>query len=86
MKSFILKTLIVLFGIFVLYQSTIGSEIKNIKNKIESISDKSERQKFKNKIIVEIEKGLKKENYFDNNEREIISAFIKKILVELKIK
>lgn len=85
MKSFLLKTLIIFFSIFVLYQSTIGSEIKNIKNKIELISDKSERKKFKDKIFFEMKKGLEKEYYFDNNEREIISAFIKKILTELKL-
>ena len=85
MKSFLLKTLIIFFSIFVLYQSTIGSEIKNIKNKIELISDKSERKKFKDKIFFEMKNGLEKEYYFDNNEREIISAFIKKILTELKL-
>ena len=38
------------------------------------------------KILNEMEKGSKKENYFSEKERIIISNFLNKILGELKIK
>lgn len=84
MKSFVLKTILIFLSTYLLYQFTIGSEIKNLKNKIEIISNKEEREKIKSKIVTEIEKGLEKEYYFEERERKIISRFLKKVFKELE--
>ena len=85
MKSFVLKTILIFFSTYLLYQFTIGHEVKNLKNKIEIISNKEEREKIKSKIIREIESGLKKDYYFEEKERKIISRFLKKIFKELEL-
>lgn len=83
MKTFILKTLIIIFSIFFLYKITIGNEIKKLNQKAEILLNKSNREKIKIKIIDNMKKANEKENYFSNTEKEIISRFLKKVLLEL---
>lgn len=85
MKTFILKTFVILFGIFLLYKATISYEIKKFKHQADIFLEKSNRDQLKNKIINNMEKAIKKENYFNEHERIIISSFIKKILNELEL-
>ena len=85
MKIFIYKTIFVLIGIYVLYQFTIGSEISNLKNTLASFSDKGKREMIKEKLKDEMRKGIKKEKYFEEEDRIIISQFLKKIFKELDL-
>tara|TARA_B100000029_G_C17544904_1_gene948088 strand:+ start:1623 stop:1895 length:273 start_codon:yes stop_codon:yes gene_type:complete len=85
MKIFLIKTLIVIFAAFVLFQVTIGSQINKVKTQINSIKDPAQREAFKEKIKEEMQKGVEKENYFTEEERTLFSKFIKKILKELEL-
>ena len=85
MKKFLIRTAIIIIAVFFLYQFTIGSEISNLKNTLISFSDKGKREMIKEKLKDEMRKGIKKEKYFDEEERVLISQFLKKILKELDL-
>ena len=85
MRIFLVKTIIVIVAVFFLYQFTIGSEISNLKNTLASFSDKGKREMIKEKLKDEMRKGIQKEKYFDEDDRALISQFLKKILKELDL-
>ena len=85
MKKFLIRTIIVIVAVFFLYQFTIGSEISNLKNTLASFSDKGKREMIKEKLKDEMRKGIKKEKYFEEEDRIIISQFLKKIFKELDL-
>ena len=85
MKKFIIRTIILIVAVFFLYQFTIGSEISNLKNTLASFSDKGKREMIKEKLKDEMRKGIKKEKYFEEEDRIIISQFLKKIFKELDL-
>jgi len=85
MKIFIYKTIIVMIAFFILFEITINSTIKQINKKIDTYTSPSGRHKAKETIISEMKSAIKKENYFTEEEREVISKFIKKITSEIKI-
>jgi hypothetical protein len=85
MKLFLVKTVIIFVAAFILFQITIGSTITELKSSLNSISDRNQRDMFKEKIKKEMKKGIEKENYFTEEERLLISNFLKKILKELEL-
>tara|TARA_Y100000590_G_scaffold466850_1_gene643589 strand:- start:7293 stop:7565 length:273 start_codon:yes stop_codon:yes gene_type:complete len=85
MKIFLIKTSIVIFAIFILFQITIAPQINKIKNQINLMSDPAQREIVKEKIKDEMKKGIEKDNYFTEEERTLISQFLKKILRELEL-
>ena len=85
MRIFLVKTIIVIVAVFFLYQFTIGSEISNLKNRLVSFSDPGKREMIKEKLKDEMRKGIQKEKYFDEDDRALISQFLKKILKELEL-
>ena len=85
MKIFIYKTIIVMIAFFILFEITINSTIKQINKKIDTYTSPAGRHKAKETIISEMKSAIKKENYFTEEEREVISKFIKKITSEIKI-
>tara|TARA_A100001011_G_scaffold355381_1_gene398513 strand:- start:356 stop:628 length:273 start_codon:yes stop_codon:yes gene_type:complete len=85
MKIFLIKTIIVVFATFILFQFTVGSQINKIRTQINSVKDPVQREIFKEKIKEEMKKGVEKENYFTDDERTLISKFLKKILKELDL-
>ena len=86
MKIFIYKTLIVIISAYFLFQFTIGQQLKNYENKIESLlKDKQNREQIFEKIKNEIRTANQKENIFTAEEKELFSKFISKIQKELNI-
>ncbi len=85
MKIYIYKLLIALFFFYVLFELTIGSRIDYFTNKINVFSDQQSRYEIKEKIKSEIRKGINKENLFSEEEKILISDFIKKINEELEL-
>ena len=85
MKTFVIKLMLIIFSIFILYKSTISYEIKQLIQKSEIFTNKSNREKIKDKLISELKKASEKESYFNEEERIIISKFLKKILKELEL-
>jgi|TARA_B110000259_G_C13789705_1_gene312103 hypothetical protein len=83
MKLFIYKTLIITFLTLLTFQLTIGSKINNIKAEIAKLSSPQKINEFKIKLFDEIKNGTKKESYFTEEERIILSEFIGKIKSEL---
>ena len=76
MKTFVIKLMLIIFSVFVLYKSTVSYEIKQLTQKSEFFTDKSNREKFKDKLIGELKKASEKEFYFNEEERIIISKFL----------
>ena len=64
MKIFLVKSIIVFFGIFFLFQVTIGSQLESFKDSLDTFSSKEKRDVLKEKIKDEMKKGIEKENYF----------------------
>ena len=85
MRKFLISTIIVIAAVFFLYQFTIGSEISNLKSTLASFSDKGKREMIKEKLKDEMRKGIQKEKYFEEEDRILISQFLKKILKELDL-
>ena len=85
MKLFIYKLLISLFLFYLFFELTVGVRIDRITDKINMFSDHQSRLKVKEKLKQELKKGLEKENYFTEEERILISGFIKKIRDELDL-
>ena len=85
MRIFLVKTIIVFFATFFLFQVTIGSQFKSFRDSLNTFSSKEKRDVFKEKIKDEMKKGIEKENYFKEDERVLISRFLKKIFKELEL-
>ena len=85
MKIFLVKSIIVFFGIFFLFQATIGSQFSSFRDSLDTFSSKEKRDVLKEKIKDEMKKGIEKENYFTEDERILISRFLKKIFKELEL-
>ena len=85
MKIFIYKTAIVAVVTLITFEIIIGSKIKSIKREISQISSEQNREKIITKIREEISKANKKESYFNEADKILLSTFIKKIGKELKL-
>ena len=74
---------IFVIAIVLIYEFTIGKQINNYTNKINSISSKEGRKETINKIREEIKKGVQKERYLSKEDAKLINEFILKIQKEL---
>ena len=83
MKIFVVKTFIVALAFFIVFELTIGSKIKLVKENVIKFKEKSERVKIKEKIFKEIENANKKDRILSEGDREILSEFINKLQKEL---
>ena len=86
MREYTIKIIIALVAAYILFKITIGSVINTYVTKIKSLKDYSQRTEIKEKILTEMKKGTKKEYFFNENERVIISNFLNKIINELDLK
>ena len=85
MKIFLYKLLISLVAFYIFFELTVGSRIDYIENVFNSFKDSNQRIIMKEKLKDEMRKAIKKENYLTDDERYLISNFIKKIKDELYI-
>lgn len=83
MKKYLYKVLIASLAIILVYNFTIGKEIKSVNKKINYFTNSEGRKELINSIKKEIRKANEKENYLDEEERILIQNFIKKIKEEL---
>ncbi len=83
MKIFVVKTFIVALAFFIVFELTISSKIKLAKENVLKFKEKTERVKVKEKIFEEIERANKKDQILSENDRLILSEFLKKIQNEL---
>ena len=83
MKLFIYKSLLVFFLIFLLFQLTIGTVIKNYENKMDQYLSKQNLDRVKLKIREEMKNAIEKENYLSPEDAELINNFLKKLQKEI---
>ena len=83
MKLFIYKSLFIFFLIFLLFQLTIGSLIKNYEEKIDHYLSKYYIDHIKSKIREEIKNAIEKDNYINPEDAELINKFLKKLQKEI---
>ena len=86
MKIFVYKVIFTMICLFFLFNFTIGYQIRKIENNIENISSKEQITNIKGKIREELKNGLKKERILNDEDRVLISNFLKKIINELELK
>jgi len=84
MRIFVYKFLIIVTGIFILYQVTIGYTLLKIQQKLFSLNSKENSIFVKDKIRKELIAGLKKDKIFNDKDRILIKKLYKKIYLELQ--
>ena len=85
MKIFVYKVVFLMFSLFLLFNFTIGYQVRKIEDKILNISSKNKIEEFKVKLKKEIKSGLEKENIFKDDEKKLIRDFLQKIILELEL-
>ena len=83
MKLFIYKSLLVFLLIFLLFQLTIGSVVKNYEKKMDKYFSKQHLEKVKSNIRKEMKNATEKENYLKPEDAELIYKFLKKLQKEI---
>ena len=84
MKIFIYKLTITLVGLFVLFEFTIGSKIKEFERNFNIINNKEKIINFGNKLREEINKANSKDKILSSEDAQLLKKFINKINSELK--
>ncbi len=85
MRQYIYKILIALIAIILAFEFTIGKEISQINEKINTFASSDGRKKIVESLKKEIEKANNKENYLDEDERVLIRNFLLKIRKEINL-
>jgi VIT1/CCC1 family predicted Fe2+/Mn2+ transporter len=83
MRIFFYKFIIILVGLFILYQLTIGYTIKKFEQKFYSINIKEQSEFIKNKLREEIKDTLKKDKILEKEDAILIKKFYLKIFNEI---
>ena len=83
MKIFVYKALFVFVSIFILFQLTIGMQIKQLKHELEEFQSKENIENIKEKLRDELRNAISKENYLKPDDAKLIKEFINKLKKEL---
>jgi len=83
MKLFIYKSLIIFFLAFLLFQLTIGSLIKNYKDKINHYFSSYYIDFVKAEIRAEMKNAVEKDNYLNPEDAKLINKFLRKLQKEI---
>ena len=84
MKQFIYKVIISIIAIVLIYEFTIGKQIKRYSEKFNYITTKEGRKEFVIYLRQEIKKGIDKERYLTKDDAKLLNQFIDKIQKELR--
>ena len=84
MKFFIYKTLFVCLVFFLLFQFTIGAQIKKIEHQLNVLKSQENISSIKEKIREELNNAIVKDQYINKEDAILINKFIKKIQEDLK--
>ena len=85
MKIFLYKFVIILFGIFLLFEITIGSKIKFYERNFKNLYSKTNIENIKLKIREEMKSAVKSERYLNPEDSALIGQFLEKIQKEINI-
>jgi hypothetical protein len=83
MRIFFYKFIIIIVGLFILYQLTVGYTIKKIQQKFYSINIKEQSEFIKNTLREEIKNTLKKDEILTKEDAILIKKFYLKVLSEI---
>ena len=83
MKIFLYKFAIILFGVFLLFEITIGSKLKYYERNLINIISKQHMEVIKLKAKDEMKTAINKDTYLDPKDAKLISQFLEKIQKEL---
>ena len=83
MKIFIYKVIVTAFIFVIVFEITIGNQIKKANQKFDYYLSSEAIENFKIKLKSEIAKANKKENLLDPDEKILIRGFINKIKKEI---
>ena len=84
MKQFIYKIIVSIIAVVLIYEFTIGKQIKRYSEKFNYITTKEGRKEFIIYLRQEIKKGIDKERYLSKEDSKLLNQFISKIQKELK--
>ncbi len=85
MKIFFYKSLITFVFIFIFYQLTIGTKIREFESRIYNITSSENIEYIKNKVREELKNAVAKDKYLEDDDAILIRNFINKIKSELEI-
>ena len=84
MKIFLYKFAIILVGVFLLFEFTIGSKLKLYERNLINILSKQNIESIKQKAKDEMRIAINKDVYLDPKDAKLLNQFIKKVQKELK--
>ena len=85
MREYIYKVIIFAIAVIVIFKFTIGNQISRVTDKIEIFATPDGRKEIVESLKKEIKKANEKENYLDEDERELLRNFIFKLRNELSL-
>ena len=85
MRNYIYKIIVLAVALIFVFEFTIGRKFNQINEKVDSFYTKEGRERIVVTLKKEIKKANEKENYLDEEERELIRNFILKIQKELSL-
>ena len=83
MKIFIYKFTIILVGFFILFELTIGSQLRKIEKKIYNLSSVDKIQDIKESIRDELKRAQSKDRILSKDDAILLKKFMDKINSEL---
>ena len=83
MKTFIYKAIISLITIVLIYEFTLGKQIKKYSDRLDYFSTKEGRKELIVDLREEVKKGVNKERYLSKEDARLLNKFFKKIQKEL---
>jgi len=83
MKTFIYKAIISLITIVLVYEFTLGKQIKKYSDRLDYFSTKEGRKELIVDLREEVKKGVNKERYLSKEDARLLNKFFKKIQKEL---
>jgi len=85
MKIFVYKIIVLMVSLFLLFNFTIGYQIRKIEDKVTNLSSKDKIEEIKIKLKKEIQSGLEKDKIFNEEEKILLRDFLEKIVTELEL-
>tara|TARA_B100000900_G_scaffold70281_1_gene55604 strand:- start:257 stop:526 length:270 start_codon:yes stop_codon:yes gene_type:complete len=83
MRSFIYKTIVIIIGIVLLYEFTIGKQIALFKDRFDILISKEGRRDGVDKLRNEIQKAINKDRYLSKEDAILLNKFFQKIQKEI---
>jgi len=83
MRIFFYKTFLIVILIYILFEITIGYQVRKIEKRIDHLVSKEQFNLFKNKLNKEIDELLKKDRILDPKDADKIKLLLEKLKLEL---